>query len=182
MAGDDARKLEHHARPPRSDDLGVAVDAVRRLMRELRLIMRKSELATGLSAAQNFVLTAIAERPGISVNEVAVATLTDRSSAAAVIDRLAENGLVVRSQSPQDRRRAVLTATPLGRRALREASPPPTIVLIKAMRRLTASDRRALATGLTALTVAMGIANQPAGMLFEDVPPPTARRKRNGRG
>src|SRR5678809_1309567 len=69
-------------------DVIRSVDAFRRILRELRLHARKAELASGLSASQAFVLAMIAERPGASVNEIADATMTDRSSAAAVLDRL----------------------------------------------------------------------------------------------
>ena len=160
---------------PASDDLPASVDAMRRILRRLRVIARKGELASGLSPAQAFVLTVVARRPGLSVSEVAAATMTDRSSAAAVIDRLAGNGFVVRSRSAEDRRRAVITATAAGRRALGRTAAPPTIVLIDAIRRLSRADRHALARGLRALTNTMGIADEPAGMLFEDARP--ARRR-----
>lgn len=154
-----------------ADDLPASVDAMRRILRRLRIIARQGELAPGLSPAQAFVLTIVARRPGISVSEVAAATMTDRSSAAAVIDRLAENGFVLRGQADEDRRRAVITATVAGRRALKRTAPPPTIVLIDAIRRLSKPDRRALARGLRSLTATMGIASEPAGMLFDEARP-----------
>lgn len=181
MKAQKSRRFVRSQPAPNGDDLPAAIDAMRRVMRELRLIARKNELATGLSAAQTFVLTVLAERPGVSVTEIAGTTLTDRSSVAAVVDRLVENGYATRDQSAQDRRRAVITATPLGRRALRQAAPPPTVVLIAAMGRLATPDRKSLATGLTALAVAMGIADQPPGMLFEDAPPKRRRRRAHAR-
>jgi DNA-binding MarR family transcriptional regulator len=117
----------------------------------------------------------------MSVAEIADATMTDRSSAASVIDRLVENRFADRDQSTEDRRRAVITPTPRGRRALKQTAAPPTVVLIDAVRRLADSDRRALARGLTALTVSMSIADQPAGMLFEDAPT-TRSKSRSQRG
>jgi DNA-binding MarR family transcriptional regulator len=168
-----------HSAPDADRDLAASVDALRRILRELRLIARKGELTTGLSPAQAFVLTVVADREGLSVGDIAGATMTDRSSAAAVIDRLVERGFADRARSSADRRRAVITATPLGRRALKRTASPPTIVLIDAVRRLGDGDRRALARGLTALTVSMNIAHQPAGMLFEDAPP--AKQPSGGR-
>lgn len=156
-------------------DVIRSVDAFRRILRELRLHARKAELATGLSASQAFVLTMIAQRPGASVNEIADATMTDRSSAAAVLDRLADRGHVVRQQSKRDRRRAEFTITTSGRRALRRAPTPPTVSLLNGIRALPRAKGRALADSLTALTQAMGIGNAPAGMLFDD--PADARRR-----
>jgi DNA-binding MarR family transcriptional regulator len=159
-----------------NQDVIRSVDAFRRILRELRLHARKAELATGLSPSQAFVLATIAQRPGASVNEIAGATMTDRSSAAAVLDRLVERGHVVRQQSKQDRRRAEFTITADGRIAMRRAPTPPTVALVNGISALSRSQRRELANHLTALTIAMGIGNDPAGMLFDDTT--DARRRR----
>jgi DNA-binding MarR family transcriptional regulator len=153
----------------------VSVDAFRRVLRRLRVAARKTELATGLSAAQLFVLSAVADAPGCSVNDITQATMTDRSSVAAVIDRLVEQGYVTRRQADSDRRRASIAITAKGRRAMRLAPPAPTALLISALRDLPAVQLRNLSTGLLALTRAMGIAEEPAGMLFDDAPARTRR-------
>src|SRR5690348_2220438 len=82
-----------HSLPPirtralRDDgEIATSVDAFRRVLREIRVMARKGELSTGLSAAQTFVLSVLIERPGASLNELAESTLTDRSSVAAVVD------------------------------------------------------------------------------------------------
>jgi DNA-binding MarR family transcriptional regulator len=162
----------------KDQDVIRSVDAFRRILRELRLHARKAELATGLSASQAFVLTMIAQRPGASVNEIADATMTDRSSAAAVLDRLTERGHVVRQQSERDRRRAEFTITASGRQAMRRAPTPPTVALVNGIRGLSRTKGRALADSLTALSQAMGVDNAPAGMLFDD--PADAHRRRKG--
>jgi DNA-binding MarR family transcriptional regulator len=151
-----------------SDSVAASVDAFRRILRELRLAARKTELATGLSAAQMFVLSTVIASPGCSVNDIAAATMTDRSSAAAIVDRLVEEGLVTREQSGEDKRRAVVTATARGKRAKTKAAPAPTMLLLAGLRSLSASELRTLADGLVALTKAMGIADTPPGMLFEE--------------
>jgi DNA-binding MarR family transcriptional regulator len=161
-------------------DLAISVDALRRILRELRVVARKSELAAGLSAAQVFVLTALASGERLSINDVAAATMTDRSSVAAVVERLVELGYAVRTQSPEDRRRADVSITARGRQALRRSAPPPTSVLIDAIRGMPETDRRSLAQGLGALAQRMGIAHAPAGMLFEDSPRSHGRRGKDG--
>jgi DNA-binding MarR family transcriptional regulator len=152
------------------EQIGAAVDAFRRILRELRIVARKTELATGLTAAQLFVLTAVAATPGCSVNDIAAATMTDRSSVAAVIDRLVESGYLTREPSDEDRRRASIAITASGRRAMRRTPPAPTALLIAALRKVPSKELVGLSAGLTALTRAMGIAHEPAGMLFEESP------------
>jgi DNA-binding MarR family transcriptional regulator len=158
-------------------EISTAIDAFRRILRELRVAARRTELATGLSAAQLFVLSAVAASPGCSVNDIAAATMTDRSSAAAVIDRLLAQGHITRKQSGDDRRRASIEITARGRRAMtRSASAPaPTSLLVDGLRALSSADLQRLAASLAALTGAMGIADTPAGMFFEEAP--SARRK-----
>jgi DNA-binding MarR family transcriptional regulator len=151
-------------------EVSESVDAFRRILRALRLSARTGERSTGLSPAQHFVLSMLAEQPGASVNDIAAATLTDRSSAASMIERLVERGLATRERSATDRRRAVISISSTGRRALRSGAPAPTTQLIAGLKRLRSDERVALAKGLSALTRAMGIHREPAGMLFEDHP------------
>jgi DNA-binding MarR family transcriptional regulator len=152
----------------KSDDIGAAVDAFRRILRELRRAARKTELATGLSAAQTFVLAAVEGSPGCSLNDVAAMTLTDRTSVAAIVERLVDDRYLMRARADDDRRRASLTITARGQRAIGEAAPPPTKLLVDAIRGLPADDRAALSRGLSMLSERLGVADEPAGMLFED--------------
>jgi DNA-binding MarR family transcriptional regulator len=161
-----------------SSDIEASVNSFRRILRELRLAARKTELTTGLSAAQLFALSAIAAAHECSVNEIAAATMTDRSSAAAIVERLAERGYVKRTTSGTDRRRAAITLTPLGRRALARSSPAPTELLLAGLETLSPAQLRGLSRGLVALTQAMDIASGPPGLLFEETRTVRTRRKR----
>jgi DNA-binding MarR family transcriptional regulator len=155
--------------PEPKSDIADAVDAFRRILRELRVVARRTELATGLSAAQMFVLSAVAEAPGCSINDLAKATMTDRSSVATIVDRLVDTGHMKREASGDDRRRASIVLTARGRRAVSTAeSPAPTSLLIHGLAKLPPTRLRELARGLAALTSGMGIADRPAAMLFED--------------
>jgi DNA-binding MarR family transcriptional regulator len=170
------------AKTTRGSDASIAtaVDAFRRILRELRVVARKTELATGLSAAQLFVLSTVARVPGSSVNDIAAATMTDRSSAAAIVDRLVEQGYVTREQSGSDRRRASIELTARGRRAAGKSAPAPTTLLIAALEKLPAGQLDGLAAGLTALTQSMEIADKPAGMLFEETRAERSTVRRRG--
>ena len=155
-------------RRPRSGEVVTAVDAFRRILRELRVAARKTELATGLSAAQLFVLSTVVAAPGSSVKDIARETMTDRSSVAAIVDRLVEERYLMRTRAGEDRRRASITITARGRRATGQAPPAPTALLVAGLGRLSTKQLRGLTRGLVALTRGMGIASQPARMLFED--------------
>jgi DNA-binding MarR family transcriptional regulator len=161
----------------RDGHIGASVDAFRRILRELRVAARKTELETGLSAAQLFVLTAANDSPGASLNEIAERTITDRSSVASIVDRLTELGFATRDTSGADKRRASVAVTARGRRAMGKSAPAPTALLIDGLRSLSPAELKGLSKGLVALTQGMGIANQPAGLLFEDSKP--ARRARS---
>jgi len=152
----------------RANDVTTAVNSFRRLLRELRVVARRTEETTGLSAAQLFVLSAVGESSGCSINEVAAATMTDRSSAAAIVDRLVSAGYLIREKSEGDRRRASIVLTSRGRRAIRTASPAPTTLLVRGLSKIRPNQLRELTRGVLALTRAMGIAEEPPRMLFED--------------
>lgn len=144
------------------------MNALRRILRALRLAARETQVAAGLSAAQLYVLHALRDGEEASLSDLAIRTMTDRSSVAAVIDRLTERSLVVRGTARSDRRRAAITITAAGRAVLRGSPQPPTALLVAALSSLPAARLAALGTGLTALAEKLGVADEPAGMLFED--------------
>lgn len=146
----------------------TALDGVRRVVRALRLAAGSAEQATGLSAAQLFVLQAVHAHPGRSLTQIAAQTLTDRTSVRAVVDRLVARGLVERQPSAVDRRSVALVATPAADAVLAHAPHPPTRRLLDGLDALDARDLRALARGVAALTRAMGLDGEPAAMLFEE--------------
>lgn len=166
--------------PSPDDDVAAAVDALRRILRSLRVAARMTEAKAGLSAAQLYVLAAIAQFGDASVNDLAERTMTDRSSVAAMIDRLVERGLVTRKAAVDDRRRASVRITAAGTRALQRAPKAPTQQVIDALRAMPTARLAEAARGLTSLTVAMGIAGEPAGMFFEDLPRARAKRMKRG--
>jgi DNA-binding MarR family transcriptional regulator len=149
-------------------ELSAAVDAVRRLIRGLRLAEQRTRAATGMSAAQLFALAQLRDTEGLSLTELAERTLTDRTSVRAIVERLARSGWVRSERDASDRRRTVVRITAAGRRRLATAPEPPTVQLIAALRRLGSRQRRGLTSHLVALLGAMGLADAPATMLFEE--------------
>lgn len=164
------------ARAARRDDLSAAAQAVRRILRALRLAGQEIQRSAGISAAQLFALAALADGRPTSLAELARRTMTDRSSVSGVVDRLVAGKLATRRPSADDRRRAAICITAAGRGALAHAPRSPMALLVDGLAALPAATRASLARGLEALTVAMGLADEPATMLFEDPTTPASRR------
>ncbi len=163
--------------------IASAVTSIRRLVQVLRVNAQRTQAVAGLSAAQLFVLQQLRTDDSLSLNELAARTFTDRSSVADVVDRLTAQGLVDRAVDPSDRRRASVRITRAGRWTLSHAPEAPTTALIAALHQLTPREQAALARSLTRLNEALGAADAPATMLFDDLDRPptvsTGRGKRN---
>jgi MarR family transcriptional regulator, organic hydroperoxide resistance regulator len=153
------------------------LDAIRRLVRQLRLFDRAAQSRLGLSAAQLFILAELGKTPAISLSEIAERTHTDQSSASTVVTRLVEAGLVARERSSRDARRLVLTLTRAGRAALRKAPPVAQQVLVDLIDAMPPAERKRFADTFTEIVEEMG-AEKSAPMLFEDEGHTAAARKR----
>jgi DNA-binding MarR family transcriptional regulator len=157
-----------------------AMDALRRIVRGLRVSSRAAERELGLSSAQLFVLQRLAEEPGASLGRLAERTLTDPSSVSVVLARLVERGLVRRGTAPDDARRLSLSLTAAGRALVRRAPEPAQARLAAALERLPSARKQALASDLEAVAEAMG-AGAEAPMFFEEEARPRARAAKRAR-
>lgn len=121
------------------------MNAVRSIVRALRINTRAIELKMGISLAQLFVLQQLAERPASSLNELADRTATHQSSVSVVVRRLVERGLVSRTSAATDKRRIEIEVTPAGRNLL--AGAPMTIQtqLMQALNRMSGDEQATLA-------------------------------------
>jgi DNA-binding MarR family transcriptional regulator len=155
---------------PAPDGAGfrVILDALRRIVRDLRLGSREAERDAGVSGAQLFVLQALAGGRAASLNELAERTHTDQSSVSVVVRRLADRKLVARKPSRLDARRIELSLTPAGQRMLARCPEPMQARLLAAIGRLEATERDALTRGLAALVREMGLERAAPHMFFEE--------------
>ena len=144
------------------------LDAIRQLVRALRLFDREAQTKHGISAAQMFVLHALSEEDALSLNELAERTATDQSSASVVVQRLVEAGYVTRTQKESDRRHIELRVTPRGRAVIRRSPPPAQQKIIAAVESMTARDRKAFAALLESFVENVGVKGKHPPMLFED--------------
>jgi DNA-binding MarR family transcriptional regulator len=127
----------------RTDDRAIerSMNAVRSIVRALRINTRAIELKMGISLAQLFVLQQLAS----SLNELAERTATHQSSVSVVVRRLVERGYVSRTSSNADKRRIEIDVTPIGRALLLEAPTTIQTQLMNALRRMNVSDQTAMA-------------------------------------
>ena len=101
-----------------STDSARILDAIRRLVRHLRLADRAAQGELGISGAQLFVLVELGKTGSLSLNDLAARTRTDQSSVSVVVSRLVDAGLVTRERDARDARRLVLNLTKNGRALL----------------------------------------------------------------
>jgi DNA-binding MarR family transcriptional regulator len=144
------------------------LNSIRQLVRALRLFDREAQSKHGISAAQMFVLHALREEDGISLNALAERTATDQSSASVVVQRLVDGGYLTRTPKQEDRRHIVLRLTPKGRAVTRRSPPPAQQRIIAAVDAMSPRDRKAFAQMLEMFVEEVGVKGKKAPMLFED--------------
>jgi DNA-binding MarR family transcriptional regulator len=147
-------------------DVKAVLDSIRRIVQGLHESSRDAQRQIGLTSAQLFVLSRLADGGPMSVNDVAQRTFTHQSSVSTVVSRLESKRLVQRGVDPADGRRRILTLTRAGRAALAAAPMTAQEHLIRAVRRLTPATRRIVARALGEMSNAMAVARRPA-MFFE---------------
>jgi DNA-binding MarR family transcriptional regulator len=169
------------------DHLNAVINALRRITQAIRLSSSAVHDALGITGAQLFVLQQLATRPGVSLRQLAEATLTDQSSVSVVVSRLVGAGHVARRVAASDARRTELTLTDRGRAVLRRAPRLAQTRLVAALRSVPGTQLRVTARVLECAARAVSPARAPAPMFFE---PPAGKRRggerttgpRSGRG
>jgi DNA-binding MarR family transcriptional regulator len=144
------------------------MNAIRAVVRALRINTREIELKIGISLAQLFVLQQVAERPAESLNDLAERTATHQSSVSVVVRRLVDRGLVTRQAATSDKRRIQIAVTPAGQALLVGAPPTIQVRLMTAMSTLPLEDRAQLTNLLEAWLDAAGISYTSPPMMGED--------------
>jgi DNA-binding MarR family transcriptional regulator len=144
------------------------MDSLRRLVHGLRVFDRAAERSAGLSAAQLFVLSKLADGSAASVNELAQRTCTHQSSVSVVAQKLADRGLVQRRRAANDGRLAQLKITSMGRRALARAPAAAQDRIIAAVGRFGPRDQWSLAGLLDRLVEEAGLSQTAPSLFFEE--------------
>jgi DNA-binding MarR family transcriptional regulator len=143
-----------------------ALGCVRQLVAALTQSARTVEQRTGITNAQLFLLRELVACD-LTINELAARAETSQSTVSIVVSRLVEAGLARRARSLEDKRRAVVSITPKGRRLQNRAPEPATSRLLSALRLLPQTRLDDLESGLSALLSKMKVGSRVAPMLFE---------------
>jgi DNA-binding MarR family transcriptional regulator len=151
------------------------MNAVRSIVRALRINTRMIELKMGISLAQLFVLQQLADKPADSLNELAERTATHQSSVSVVVRRLVDRGFVSRTSAAADKRRIRIALTREGEAMLKDAPLTVQVQLMDGLRQLPQQQRTALAELLETWLVAANIDLAAPPMMFEDDPVAGAR-------
>ena len=96
---------------------------IRRAQQIVLALFDEAATDLGITTTQYSVLHALRARPGINQTGLCELIGIDRSTATLVLRLLEKNGLIERRQSPQDKRRNVLTLTDEGHQMLVRAAP-----------------------------------------------------------
>jgi DNA-binding MarR family transcriptional regulator len=119
------------------------------LGREARSRMAET-LPAGLRLGHLAVLGGLAEHSGQSQRSLAQALAIHPTDLVAIVDDLAERGLVSRDVDPEDRRRRLIRITAAGRRLVARATADSQRVLDDILAPLTTAERQTVARLLTA--------------------------------
>jgi DNA-binding MarR family transcriptional regulator len=133
-------------------DTVAAADALRPVLLRVGRELRREARAVGISPEQVSLLVAVKYTPGIGIRDLAT---HERISAPALtkhIDRLARDGLVVRTPSPSDKRRIGVALTDEGQRMLRRVRSRRTAWLATRLRGLDPDELAAVVAAIEPLS------------------------------
>jgi DNA-binding MarR family transcriptional regulator len=142
------RKVDDLAASPANDlaeDPMVLADALQTACWQVIRRMRPLERLEGVNAPALWVLTIIADKPGITPSGVASAEQVSLPTVSRSLKELDEAGLIERRADPMDRRTQRLYATALGMRRLKDGRRRRVGRLAVALQALKPKDRAELA-------------------------------------
>ena len=135
---------------PSNKPVDVA-NRLRPVLLHLSRHLRREVHASGVSPGQLSLLSAIEDKPGIGVAELAEREGTSMPSVSNHLDRLEASGLITRRQGEHDRRRVDLEVTAEGIRVLKVIRTKRTAWLSARLNALTDVDLAAIATAIAPL-------------------------------
>jgi DNA-binding MarR family transcriptional regulator len=116
----------------------------------------RQEAGTDLSPSLTAALSTVERHGPITPSELAARERIQRPTATRVLARLVEEGLVERTPDPQDRRSALVSATPAARELLAELRTRKTAFLAARLEALDPADRAVLDRAATILEEMLG--------------------------
>ncbi|MCK6478252.1 MAG: MarR family transcriptional regulator, partial [Phycisphaerales bacterium] len=149
-------------------DAGLrAMNALRRLVSALRSSGAAASAMEGMSVAQQFALRVIASRPGVTMSQLAAATLTTPSAVSEVVARLVARGAVRREPDAADHRQVLVHLTPEGRALCDRVAETLPERLVAALAAMEPAARASLADAMEAWVARAGLGDVPPSMFGE---------------
>ena len=136
------------------------LETVPLVMRTVRSEMR-SRRPSDLSVPQFRALGFVRRHPGTSLSDVAEHLGLTLSSMSTLIDNLVTRDLIDRAVNPDNRRRATLTLTPLGRSTLEATYAHTQARLIEVLSPLSADDRAVIVQAMRVLRPVFAAGDTP---------------------
>jgi DNA-binding MarR family transcriptional regulator len=133
------------------DTLTIA-DRLRPVLLRVGRELRREARQVGVSPEQVSLLVAIKYTPGIGVRELAARERVTPPALSNHVDRLERDGLVVRTPSPNDKRRIGVALTEEGQRMLRRVRSRRTAWLATRLRGLAAAELAAVEAAIEPLS------------------------------
>jgi DNA-binding MarR family transcriptional regulator len=137
--------------PLATDTVSVA-DALRPVLLRVGRELRREARAVGISPEQVSLLVAIKYAPGLGIRDLAASERISPPALTKHVDRLERDGLVVRTQHPDDGRRIGLTLTDEGQRVLRRVRSRRTAWLATRLRGLDPKELAAVEAAIEPLS------------------------------
>lgn len=152
-------------------DAGATHDAVRSVIRQLRVIIRalqghsrSVERACGISAAQLWALWELQRSPGLNVSDLSRQLSVHPSTASNLLDKLEQGGLIERQRRERDQRIVRVFITDAGRALLSGAPAAPQGELNQALQNMEPEQLLGLEQALGALIARMASVEPKAGL------------------
>jgi DNA-binding MarR family transcriptional regulator len=124
------------------------LEALNGLRRTTRRVVRRRIHEHALAPAEVEVLVTVVERPGSGVRDIAHVLGLAANTVSTLVGALVHDGLLARTEDPNDRRVAVLRPTPAGRGRVRRWRDERTGVVARALADLTPAQLVQLRDGL----------------------------------
>ena len=128
----------------------VVMETVPQVMRAIREEMRRQG-APLLSLPQLRTLAYLDRNPGSCLIFLARHLGVARPTASTIVERLVRRGMVTRADNPEERRRVVLSLTPMGARYMRRARQSTQTWMATALSRLSSARLRRIMQGMSLL-------------------------------
>ena len=97
---------------------------LRRIMRSMDVYSRQLSNSHGLTGPQMLCLREVAERGSLTTGDLARAIALSPATLTGILDRLEMRGLVSRERRPEDKRRVLVSLTPMGKDMSQELPSP----------------------------------------------------------